>query len=263
MGLEPEAPERVREWLPTYGTDEDFGLKRNRRIVERLFAKMLRTRFIRLVTRPFGIVYLDCYPLSRNEGEEGLVDRDAFLSAFLPPFRTIATRRSMALELLKKWPHSLQLNMATSLLARESVEMTVITVQCAVRQRQARDAKRQLLKTIAALSLFQKIFRRRYEKLHAAARRVTSLFLRLRAAQQTKAIRGEELAARRLQRAVRCFWARCRRFDLSCVSRLSVLRESPEPLPGFGAAKALEHRADTFWMAETVEAMEMKVEFER
>lgn len=54
-------PPSIHEWLPFYGVDPEYGLKRNRRITQRLFNKLLRTKYSKLLTR-YGIVFVDSYP---------------------------------------------------------------------------------------------------------------------------------------------------------------------------------------------------------
>jgi hypothetical protein len=52
----------MSEWLKTYGVDKDFGLRRNRRIIERAFKRMLHMKYVRFVCK-YGVVYLDQYPV--------------------------------------------------------------------------------------------------------------------------------------------------------------------------------------------------------
>ena len=60
----------------------------------------------------------------------------------------------------------------------------------------------------------------------------------------------ERRAAIICQCAYRSYIARSKLFDLICVSELSVLRCSSSA-PFHGPEKALEHRKDTFWIAES------------
>ena len=60
----------------------------------------------------------------------------------------------------------------------------------------------------------------------------------------------ERRAAIICQCAYRSYIARSKLFDLICVSELSVLRCSSSA-PFHGPEKALEHREDTFWIAES------------
>lgn len=53
----------VSDWISTYGTDPEFGLRRNRRIVTRAFNKMLTMKYVRFLTR-YGIMYLNQYPIN-------------------------------------------------------------------------------------------------------------------------------------------------------------------------------------------------------
>ena len=57
-GSPKKATEPVSSWIGTFGRDPEYGLRRNRRITERAFEKLLTVKFIRLVTKPFGKSYL-------------------------------------------------------------------------------------------------------------------------------------------------------------------------------------------------------------
>jgi hypothetical protein len=50
-------------------------------------------------------------------------------------------------------------------------------------------------------------------------------------------------------------------FDFRSVAKLAVLRTSPTSVENHGAEKALEHRSDTFWIANSPEKAEIRVEF--
>lgn len=52
----------MSEWLKTYGVDQDFGLRRNRRIVFRAFKKMTTIKYMKFISK-YGIVYLEQYPV--------------------------------------------------------------------------------------------------------------------------------------------------------------------------------------------------------
>jgi hypothetical protein len=51
----------VSDWLLKYGTDPVYGSKRSRRIMDKGFQKLLRSRYSPLLSR-FGTVYVDSYP---------------------------------------------------------------------------------------------------------------------------------------------------------------------------------------------------------
>lgn len=51
----------VSQWIGTYGRDPEYGLRRNRRMTEKAFKKMLTMKYIRFVTK-YGLMYLDQYP---------------------------------------------------------------------------------------------------------------------------------------------------------------------------------------------------------
>jgi hypothetical protein len=83
----------------------------------------------------------------------------------------------------------------------------------------------------------------------------------IRAKRRTGILRRERNAALVLQCSYRSYMARSKHFDLRCVAELAVLKSSPEAVPLHGPEKALEHRDDTFWIAESNERAEIRVEF--
>ena len=266
--------ESVSAWLPTYGVDPEYRLKRNRRITERLFKKLLHTRHVRLLTR-FGVVFMDAYPPRKTEeevldelqgaasGEEPDVKRDDFVSVFLPPFDPVRTHRAEALELFRKAPFTAVLHLPTSVEMRASVDYNIITLQCFQRQRLARKERDKMLAVHKAIALFQRIFRRRYERFHTASVRIISIFRMLHAKRRTAVLQKERRSAMCIQNSYRCYLARSAWFNLRCVEKLSVLKSSPESVDLHGPEKALEHREDTFWIARSNERAEIRVEFGR
>jgi hypothetical protein len=48
----------VSEWVKTYGVDPEYGLRRNRRMTEAYFQRIIRMAFVRLVTK-----YVSCYTI--------------------------------------------------------------------------------------------------------------------------------------------------------------------------------------------------------
>lgn len=267
--------EGVSSWLPYYGVDPEYGLKRNRRITQRLFRRMMQLKYTRLVTR-FGIVYMDSYPPRKSEEEildelaeveaggtkkEELTVRDDFVSVFIPPFDVVRVHRKEAIDRIAKNEHTGVLHIPTAVNMRASVHNTVATIQCVVRQRRARAEYQKMLRVHRGIALFQRIFRKRFEAIHRCAVVITSLFHRIKAIQRTNHVRRERRAAVIIQCSFRCYRARSMMFDFRSVSRLAVLKSSPESEPGHGPEKCLEHRDDTFWIAKSNEKAEIRVEF--
>eukprot|EP01038_Epipyxis_sp_PR26KG_P006206 gene6206-8548_t len=258
------------EWILTYGVDPEYGLKRNRRITERIFQKMLRTKHVRLLTWKYGIVYVNCYPPPKSEEEAaGAIEpdkfnvREDFVSAFLPPFRPVSFHRVKAIELNSKYCHLGSFHIETSIDMRGSVDFTVITIQCMVRQRKARRQYLFMLRIHRAFSLFQKIFRKRYEKLHNASRRIITLFKLAKSKKLVNFLRLERNSAMIIQNSYRCYRARSLLFDSRCVKKLAVLKCTTPHVAFHGPEKCLEHRSDTFWIAESHEECELRVEFSK
>lgn len=268
----PPAVPPVSAWIDTYGVDPDYGLKRNRRITERLFQRMLRMRYIRFLSR-YGVVYLESYPPRKpgdemlEEGaaagsqEEALTVKKDFVSVFLPHFEPTKFHRRAALERLNKVQHLAILHLPTSVEMRRSVDFNVTTIQCLQRQRLARQERDKLIRVHKAIALFQRIFRRRYEIFFRASVAISSLFRMIRAKVRTGILRRERNAAMVLQCSYRSYVARSAMFDRRCVAELAVLKSSPSSVPLHGPEKALEHREDTFWIAESNERAEIRVEF--
>lgn len=266
----------VSSWIDTYGVDPEYRLKRNRRITERLFKKMLKMKYVRFLSR-FGVVYLESYPpkqpgdevletqntdnADKGDSDSALVQKKDFLSAFLPPFEPSKMHRRGAIDRCNRVPHLAVLHLPTSVQMRASVDFNVCTIQCLVRQRAARRERDKLIRVHKAIALFQRIFRRRYEIIYQASVQVSSLFRMIRAKKRTGILRRERNAAVIMQCSYRCYVARSRHFDRRCVAELSVLKSSPESVPEHGPEKALEHREDTFWIAESNERAEIRIEF--
>lgn len=264
----------VSSWIDTYGVDPEYGLKRNRRITERIFKKMLKMKYVRFLSR-FGVVYLESYPPKQpgdeilemqgiqasEKDESALSIKKDFLSAYLPAFEPSKMHRRGAIDRCNKTPHLAVLHLPTSVQMRGSVDFNVSTIQCLVRQRKARMERDKLIRVHKAIALFQRIFRRRYEIIFEASVKISSLFRMIRAKRRTRTLQRERNAAMIMQCSYRCYVARSRHFDRRCVAELSVLKSSPESVPLHGPDKALEHREDTFWIAETNEKAEIRVEF--
>jgi hypothetical protein len=270
--------EKVSDYIDTYGKDEEYGLKRNRRITERLFKKILRMRFARILSPKFGVVYVDSYPPKKSEEElmeeiqasetgndaatsESLTVRDDFVAVYFPMFVPKVVRRAKAVELFHKFPHVAYLHIPTTIALRESVNYNILTIQCWVRQRKAKAEFVKMLKVHRAIALFQRIFRRRYERFHRASIIVSSLFRMIAAKGRVRFLRKERNSAIRLQCAYRCYHSRSLAFDLRSVRELSILKSTPESEDFYGPERILEHRSDTFWMAKTIEKCEVRIEF--
>ena len=63
----------MKEWLQTYGVDPEYGLKRNRRMTEKYFWKILKTPYIRVISK-YGVMYQDEYP-ARKSDEDMLAEK--------------------------------------------------------------------------------------------------------------------------------------------------------------------------------------------
>jgi hypothetical protein len=268
---EPPVLPPVSSWIATYGVDPEYRLKRNRRITERLFQRMLKMKYVRFLSR-FGIVYLESYP-PRKPGDEvlemtgqapqedALVEKKAFASYFLPPFDPVRMHRRGAIDQCNKFTHLAGLHLPTSVQMRGSVDFNISTIQCLQRQRIARREMQKMIRVNKSIAKFQRIFRRRYEIFTRASVQISTLFRMIRAKRGTGILRRERNAALVLQCSYRSYMARSKHFDLRCVAELAVLKSSPEAVPLHGPEKALEHRDDTFWIAESNERAEIRVEF--
>ncbi len=270
--------EQVEDWIGTYGKDAEYGLKRNRRITERLFQKILRMRLARIVSR-FGIVYVDSYPPRKSEEEllqemnnsnapsssptEPLTNREDFVSVYFPMFQPVAVRKAKAMEMFHRFPHTAILHLPTSIDMRASVNYNITTIQCFIRQRKAKQEYNNMMKVHKAIALFQRIFRRRYERFHKASILIVSLFRMILSKVRVRFLKREKDAAMTIQNSFRCYRARSLAFDLRSVSELSVLKSSPDSAEYHGPERVLEHRSDTFWMANTIEKAEIRIEFLR
>ena len=68
---EDEEGPSVREWVKTYGVDPEYGLRRNRRMTENYFQRIIRMPYIRLVSK-YGVVYADEYPALKSDEDDAL-----------------------------------------------------------------------------------------------------------------------------------------------------------------------------------------------
>lgn len=257
----------VADWIGSYGIDPEYQLKRNRRITERLFNKILRTKYVRLVTK-FGIVYNDSYPPRAIESDTPAdveskvldVNPNDFVAVYLPSFLPVAVRRSTAIQSFNKINHYAILHLESSVYMRKTVDFNVSTIQCLVRQKIAKKKYLEMIRVHRAIAKFQRIFRKRYERIHRAAIIIASLFRMIVSKAKVTLLKREKYSAWCIQSAYRSYVARCRMFDLRSVDKLSVLKSS-DSLENHGAEKCLEHRSDTFWIANSPDIAELRVEF--
>jgi len=266
-----EAKAKVQAWVKVYGCDPDpmYKLRRNRRMTEAYFQKILKSQYIRLVSK-YGVVYVDEYPARKSDedmaaekaGGACLTDREAFVGVYFPQFRVMGTHREEAMEFFTLTPHFGTLHIASSVKMRETVFYNIITIQCAVRQRQANAAKNKILKLHASFSKFQRIFRRRHELLNKKAVIITALFHVIHSKKVVQFRRREINSAWCIQRSFRCYYARCAAFDRRCITNISVLKYS-SAMPFHGPAKALAFKAFNFWMSDSPELAEVRVEMSK
>jgi hypothetical protein len=261
----------IAGWIGTYGVDPEYGLRRNRRITESTFKRMLKLQYVRLITKPFGIVYVDHYPSKlsdeeaarqQQQGVEPLTVRDDFVSVFIPSFLPSTVTRAEAIKAIEARPFTAQLHLQSTVVMRKSVDFNVTVIQCCARKRRARKQLKEILKIHAAFTKLQRIFRRRNEKFHKAAFRLTALFHRIVATRKVSLRRRERKAALTIQCGFRCYRARCYIFDCQSVKGSSVLRCSSS-LPRYPPEKVLDMREDTFWMSNSPKEAEIVVEFRR
>ena len=277
----------VSEWLKTYGRDTTYGLRRTRRIVERVFKQMLLVKFSRFVTR-FGHVFLDSYPprVPDDEGDGSLLtsednyngrsdseddDDDEtihlpltvpedFVEVFVPKFHsTFLTRHRVINRILKVGAHRAYFHLPSTIQVKESVEQPIISIQCWVRRRKAHRMREKLQRLLMAIICFQRAFRKYNKRVYLAALRVQSLFRFMLARRAIMRKRRDRLAACCLQRAWRCHRARIRLYEVLSVRGVQVLKVSSfKDLNG--PDKCFDFRDDTFWMSDSKDVAEVRVE---
>ncbi len=253
---------RSKDWLPYYGTDLEYGLRRNRRMITNAFQRMLKQKYVRLLTKTYGICYVESYPGPTLEG--GLTEPNDFIVCYLPSFQpNYITHRNEAIEKhFNPSPHLISLHVPTQIKMRETVEYAIKTIQCKVRQMVAIKEKKAIMKLHTAISKFQKIFRRRNERLQKAAINITALFRLIAAKARTGLRRLERKSAIILQCAYRCHVARKKEIDIRSVKKITLLKCSSS-VPNHGGEKALEHRMHTYWITDDPEYGEIRVELEK
>jgi hypothetical protein len=266
---EDEDEPDVSSWIHVYGVDPEYGLRRNRRMTMAYFDKILKMQYIRLVSK-YGPVYVEEYPAPASdedlraikEGEEPMTNREDFVAVFLPQFSPISTHRAEAIEHFTSAPHRATIALTHSIDLRKTVDFNVITIQCAARQKIARNRKEEIIGLHKAFAKLQRRFRARNEVKNKAAMLVTALFHLIHAKFHTRIRRAEVNGSWTIQRAFRCYRARCKAFDRRCVTDLIVLKYS-SAVPFHGPAKALEFRYLNFWMTDSPEIAEMRLEMKK
>ena len=202
--------EPVSSWIGWYGRDPEFGLKRNRRLNTLYFNRMLKLRYIRILSK-YGIVYVNNYPpkispedeQKLKNGEELLTKREEYIDVFFPGFKPTLFHRPDAVKLLNTQNHTAILHLASSVYERESVHFTVTTIQCRVRQIFAEKEKKKLIRCSKAIAKFQRIFRMRNQRQQKSAMKVTSFFRMIFSKKRINKIRKEQRSALIIQCAFR------------------------------------------------------------
>jgi hypothetical protein len=156
-------------------------------MTERAYQRMLKMKFVRFVAKRFGIVYLDQHP-ARSLSDDGddnaakanelALTRSDFLSVYFPPFQPKFVHRKEALLIFDSTSSTYiaTLHIPTTIDMRASVNFHVITLQCFFRQRAAVKRRAFMLRISNAIAIFQRKFRKRYERYHLACIRITCLF---------------------------------------------------------------------------------------
>jgi hypothetical protein len=202
--------EPVSSWIGWYGRDPEFGLKRNRRLNTLYFNRMLKLRYIRILSK-YGIVYVNNYPpkispedeQKLKNGEELLTKREEYIDVFFPGFKPTLFHRPDAVKLLNTQNHTAILHLASSVYERESVHFTVTTIQCRVRQIFAEKEKKKLIRCSKAIAKFQRIFRMRNQRQQKSAMKVTSFFRMIFSKKRINKIRKDQRSALIIQCAFR------------------------------------------------------------
>lgn len=271
---DPKAPPPkqfpVSVWIKTFGKDPDYGLRRNRRITEKIFQRMLQIQYMRLICKPIGIVFVNSYPPTKTPEElldekNGLVPltvREDFVSVFVPSADPRALRRRHMIEICESRPWLGVLHIGTTIIDRVNANYLVTVIQSWVRQLFARRQRRQLVRMHAAFAFFQRRFRRRKEKMHKAARRIMALFHGWRGKKKLRRRRLEMKSALILQCAVRCYHARSKVFNFRSADNLSVLKFS-SAVPEHGPEKCLSFKAHAYWMADSPNFAEIRIEMKK
>lgn len=259
----------VKKWLKTYGVDPDYGLRRNRRMTEAAFQRMLKMEHVRLQSR-YGIVYNKKYPAPLGDDEQEalekrgvqpLTNREDFIMVYFPPFKpNLKIHRAEAIDLYKKFPHTAFLHLKNVIHMRKSVDYTITIIQCRFRQKMASEKINKMLRLHRAITKFQRIFRKRNVRTSNAAFKITACFRAQQAKRITRLRRLERKSAIILQCQYRYFQAQCKLFDNRSVAKLEVLKATSF-VENKGPEKCLEHRSSSFWMSSDPKFAEIRIEF--
>lgn len=253
----------VSEWIDTYGTDPDYGLRRTKRVYENTFSRMLKKKYCRIKSK-YGFVFVDQYPPQELDkyDDEDLCIRDDFVAVFLPSMEPRLLHLEVAIASIQRAPHNAIMHLPSAISVRGSVDMVTTQIQCAVRQMFANKYYKKLLKVRIAVILLQRAFRKRFEKLHSASLRISAFFRLIIANRVTQVRRIEINSAKLIQCGVRCWIARSRKFDLMCIRRASILKFS-SAIPDHGPEKLLDFKSHTYWLSDSPERAEVRIELKK
>jgi hypothetical protein len=261
--LMDDTKEPVEKWIKTYGIDPDYHLKRNRRITERVFNKILTIRYIRIVTVKYGVVFLNSYPppmtLEEEMSDEPLRKREDFLCAFFPSCVPKYLTRKDVLEMVGAVPREGFLHIPTSINKRATVNYAVVMIQCLARQYIANNAKKFLIKIHEAIAKFQRIFRRKNQRQHHMAYIIQAMFYYKIANRTVKIVRLERKSAIMIQCAYRMWLAKIAEMNHRSVPNVRVLKVSSQA-PLQGPEYCFDMKGSTFWVAESITIAEVRVE---
>lgn len=264
--------ETIANWISTYGKDAVFGLRRTRRIATAAYSRMLQTKYIRMITIPFGVMYL-------NECSPSLISSPRFAKMFLSAFNPQSVRRYQAIDLInsrKKYDAIVNVDSAIPML--ENINFTVCVIQCFWRQYLSRQQKYKMLAIRRGIIIFQRHYRKRFAKLYLSACIIQNFSRVIQAKRYVTFLLLEKRSAIVIQCAYRFHLAKIMEMNLYSVKNLLVLHtqvtsplssatesEAIGKLPyliNFEPEKALEHQEHTFWIANSNEYAEMKVELQ-
>jgi hypothetical protein len=259
----------VKRWVKTYGVDPEYGLRRNRRITEAAYQRMLTIEHVRLQSK-YGIVYNKKYPAPLGDDEQEalekhgvqpLTNREDFIMVYFPPFKPNSLiHRAEAIDLYKQFPHVAFLNLKNMIQMRKSVDYTATIIQCRQRQKIASEKINKMLRIHRAISKFQQMFRKRNVRNVNAAASIVACFRAQQAKRIVRLRRLERKSAIILQCQYRVFQAQCKLFDNRSVTKLVVLKATSF-VEHKGPEKCLEHRSSSFWMSQDPKFAEIRVEF--
>ena len=261
-----EAP--VKEWIDTYGYDEDpeYRLRRNRRLVQNAFFRACKTKYCRLLSHRFGHLFVEKYPTELSEEEklsgEEMVDHEDFVSVFLPACRPQFMKRKDVLKNLKATDFRAVICISTDIDLKASAFYYLVTIQCMVRQRLAWKERLKLLKCNEAFAKLQRIFRMRHLKLHISAFKIQAFFHVILAKKRSWFKRREVNSIKTIQRGFRCYRAQMAMIRRRCVppTHINILKKSSE-VEFHGPEKLVDFKMHTFYVSESKEEAEIRFEF--